>query len=50
MCVCAHLVAEADAQLGEAHRMGTVGSQVNKQLDRLVHVKAGRQELGLALD
>lgn len=45
-----YLVAEADTQLSEADRMGTVSSQVHVELDRLVYVKAGRQELGLALD
>ncbi len=48
--VCGYLVTEADCQLVERYGMRTVSSQVNLQLDGLVHMETGRLELGLALD
>lgn len=46
----AHLVTEADGQLADGKGMRAVGSEENLQLDGLVHVEAGRLELGFTLD
>lgn len=45
-----YLVAKANSQLAEGHRVGTVGSEKHLQLDGLVNMETGRLELCLTLD